>query len=85
MAAKFSALIIFYRYFSRFFIRSVNILKPKRSSLSLILIPYINFVGVCPINVLNKLLALKVIPSKNFIYCISKYIVKRNRKTISTV
>jgi hypothetical protein len=85
MAAKSSASIIFYRYFSRFLIRSVGVLGFKRFSSSLTLVPYISSVRVCPVNVLSELLALKIIFDKNFVHYINKYAIKRNRKAISTV
>ena len=85
MAAKFSALIAFCRYFSRFLIRSVDVLGFRRSSPSLTLIPYMSSVGIYFVDVLSELLALKIISNKNFVYCISGYAVKRNRKVISII
>jgi hypothetical protein len=77
MAAKSSALIIFYRNSSRFLTRSVNVLGSKRFNLSLILVPYISFVEIYFIDILNELLTFKIISSKNFVHYISGYVIKK--------
>jgi hypothetical protein len=85
MAAKSSASIIFCRNSSRFLIRSVSVLGPRRFNFSLILVPYMSSVEICFINVLSELLAFKIISDRNFVYYINGYAIRRNRKAISTI
>jgi hypothetical protein len=63
----------------------MDVLGFRKSNFSLILIPYMSSVGICFIDVLNKLLIFKIISDRNFVYYINKYTVRRNRKIISII